>query len=168
MFSFLKNLLQKCNGTDKFKFEATVVKNDIKVPTKESIINIHNNIIELFPNPDGGKHFGERDHATIEHMINVMSYDYELKFTDNKKDDIILRGAHMLNYLACGHCFVEGNKRTAFVMLLLYLLINDITINYDLMEYKANRRFVMKIAKRSTTDKRNVRDIEKWIKSKIV
>ena len=67
--------------------------------TVQEIIEIHADIIRDF-----GGASGIRDAATLDYII------YQVNRTNN----ILRKSAIILNGIAAGHPFVDGNKRTAF------------------------------------------------------
>jgi death-on-curing protein len=64
------------------------------------VIGIHNDIIRDF----GGEP-GLRDPATLDYVI----------YRVNRSRDMYRKAAIALHGICCGHPFVDGNKRTAFV-----------------------------------------------------
>lgn len=69
--------------------------------------------------------------------------------------------ASALEGISQSHPFIDGNKRTAYVICRLILLVdnNKFGVNYDQAE-----KFIIKIAKR----KANYQQIEKWVEKNAV
>ncbi len=135
-------------------------KNGIFYPTKEQIISLHDYLITKFqwegePNVHPGlQNDGPLDFTGIKY--------YEEKI-DNKWDDLIYRGAKIFNlFLEEGHPFVDGNKRTGFVTLWIFLIINNFRIRFDYLNYQVNYDKIKKWADLNSDD--NIYEISEWIK----
>ena len=109
--------------TEQFIYEEI---NEIKYPTKETIIMIHDYLIETFIAEGESAHRGIMSDAALS-FHGIQAYQDE---KENKKDDIILKGALIFNqFLPAGHPFVDGNKRTGFIALWLFLTLNGFSLN---------------------------------------
>jgi death-on-curing protein len=116
-------------------------------PSSEQIVEIHNDIIEDF----GGAR-GIRDLATIE---NLVYYRLELECTIHHKAAIVL------HTICTEHPFIDGNKRTAFVVADNLLKEEGLTIratNEEVVE------FMIEVAKYTQT----IESVEKWIRERTV
>ena len=112
----------------------------------EKIIEIHNNIIEDF----GGER-GIRDLATIEYLI------YQL----DRKSTIFHKAAITLYAICTDHPFIDGNKRTAFVVADNLLKEGGYCIQASDNEVV---EFMLEVAQYTHT----TTSVEKWIKEKAV
>jgi death-on-curing family protein len=137
--------------------EAEII-DEVKYPTINSIIRFHDFLIEEFKLKQDPVHRG----IISKSVLDFTGVKFYLRKKDNKQEDIILRGAHIFNkFLQEGHPFVDGNKRTGFVTLWMFLIING--INFSLIgDY-------MKEAKRiegwaENIEKDNIEEILIWIK----
>ncbi|WP_034500123.1 type II toxin-antitoxin system death-on-curing family toxin [Buttiauxella agrestis] len=90
--------------------------------TTTDVITIHDRMISVY----GGLH-GFADVGRIESMITriLNRHIYE-----GEKDVYILASAYLLA-IARGHCFNDGNKRTAFASAIMFLRRNGILIMYS-------------------------------------
>lgn len=113
----------------------------------ERIVEIHNDIIKDF----GGAR-GVRDLATIENLIY-----YRL----NRESSVFNKASIALHTICTEHPFVDGNKRTAFVV--ADNLLKDCgyyiqASNEDVVE------FMLKVAQYTLTTE----SVEKWIMDRAV
>lgn len=146
--------------TKKFKYEEI---NGIKYPTKETIIDIHDYLIEAFIKGGETVHRGLMTDANL--TLDGIKFYQENK--QNLKDDIIFRGALIFNqFLQAGHPFVDGNKRTGFVTLWLFLLLNGFKLNISSFRYRTHLKQINKWASNVDTD--NTCEIAIWIKKNVV
>lgn len=63
---------------------------------------------------------GSCDRARLDGVLNRPRWEFELRGTD----DVVQLAAHVAQAVACGHAFVDGNKRTAYVLMVVFLLRN--------------------------------------------
>lgn len=81
---------------------------------------------------------------------------------ENKEEDIVFKAAHILNkFLQAGHPFVDGNKRTGFVTLWLFLQLNGFKIKFSSYSYINHVKKINKWA--SEKEKDNEKEIIEWI-----
>lgn len=114
-------------------------------PSVEQIVEMHNDIIEDF-----GGASGVRDLATIENLV-YYRLEYECM--------IHLKAAIVLHTICTEHPFVDGNKRTAFVVADNIMREAGLTIRATDEEVV---EFMLDVAKYNHT----VESVEKWIKEK--
>ncbi|MFZ0004673.1 MAG: type II toxin-antitoxin system death-on-curing family toxin [Methanoregula sp.] len=112
----------------------------------EKIIEIHNDIIEDF----GGEH-GVRDLATIEYLI------YRLE----RKSSVFHKAAIALHAICTDHPFIDGNKRTAFVVADNLLKESGYRIQATDDEVVS---FMLEVAQYTHT----MESVKKWIKKSAV
>ncbi len=116
---------------------------------QETIIGIHNAIIKL----SGGEK-GIRDEGGL--------YNSTSKLINNQarhQNNPIPIGAFILHEFARRHHFVDGNKRTAYVLAKIFMLINKCHLN---PEYNDAVGFILKVAEYES--KITLDDIQKWIR----
>lgn len=120
---------------------------------EETIIKIHNAIINL----SGGEN-GIRDEGGIYNSTyKLLSHQYK-----NQKSPISI-GTFALNEFAKRHYFVDGNKRTAYAIAKIFMLINRCHLQ---IQYKEATQFILKIAEYDS--KISFEDIKKWLDDKCV
>lgn len=118
---------------------------------KETIINIHNAIINI----SGGEK-GIRDEGGIYNSTyKLLNYQYK-----NRKDPTSV-GAFALNEFAKRHYFTDGNKRTAYAIAKIFMLINRCHMQ---IQYKQATQFILKIAEYDS--KISFEEIKKWMDDK--
>lgn len=118
----------------------------------KNVLNIHNILIEKF----GGSK-GVRDFDTLESAINrpFATFDgQELYPTPSDK------AAAILESILINHPFVDGNKRTAYVLMRLLLIDNGLDINAD-----QNEKYKMVIS--ASTGEMRFDAIKRWILSRL-
>ena len=99
--------------------------------SEEEIIYIHDNQITIY----GGQH-GIRSHELLNSAINHVKSEFDgIKLYNNPVE---IASAYIY-HLCQNHCFIDGNKRTALVVGLVFLDLNGIEISdpngklYDMM-----------------------------------
>jgi len=112
----------------------------------EKIIEIHNDIIEDF-----GGELGVRDLATIEYLI------YRLE----RKSSVFHKAAIALHAICTDHPFIDGNKRTAFVVADNLLKESGYRIQATDDEVVS---FMLEVAQYTHT----MESVKKWIKKSAV
>jgi death-on-curing protein len=154
------NKKKKWLETTEFKYEEI---DEIKYPTKATIIDIHDFLIESFIKEGEAAHRGILSDAPL--TLDGIKFYQEVK--DDKTDDTILKGAHIFNlFLQAGHPFVDGNKRTGFITLWLFLTLNGFTLKVSSFRYKTHLKKINKWAMATDTD--NISEIVDWIKQNVV
>ena len=129
------------------KFRRRVSKG-IVLKMKETIINIHNTIIKL-----SGGEYGIRDDGGIYNSIyKLLNYQYR-----NQKNPENI-GAFALNEFAKRHYFIDGNKRTAYAIAKIFMLINKCHLK---IQYKEATDFMLKVAEYNS--KITFEEIKEWI-----
>ncbi len=120
---------------------------------EETIINIHDNIIKI----SGGER-GVREHG------GIYNSTYKLLNLQNKNQrDPISIGAFVLNEFAKRHHFIDGNKRTAYVLAKIFMLINKCHLR---IEYTEAVKFILKIAKYESPV--TIEEIKGWLSDNCV
>lgn len=124
------------------------ISKGIVLKMKETIINIHNTIIKL-----SGGEMGIRDDGGIYNSIyRLLNYQYR---NQNSPENI---GAFALNEFAKRHYFIDGNKRTAYAIAKIFMLINKCHLK---IQYKEATDFILKVA--DYDSKITLEDIKRWI-----
>jgi death-on-curing protein len=108
------------------------------MPVYENILELHDLALQIGGGLQGILH-EDRIRATIDRPQTYMDYDDEC--------DIHLVCAIILHSLATGHGFVEGNKRTALLTMLITYNANRVLLKYTHVmndEYKELTLWVVK------------------------
>ena len=117
----------------------------------ETVINVHDAIIRL----SGGTQ-GIRDQGGVYNSV------YKLLNHQNKnKNKPISIGAFALNEFSKRHYFTDGNKRTAYVIAKIFMLINNCHLK---SEYSNTVSFILKIA--DYNGKLSFEEIKSWLGNK--
>lgn len=112
----------------------TRVSKEFVLKMRETIIKIHGAIIKL-----SGGEMGMRDDG------GVYNSTYKLLNHQNKNQrNPESIGAFALNEFAKRHYFVDGNKRTAYAIAKIFMLINGCHLK---IQYKEATSFIIEIAK---------------------
>ncbi len=84
------------------------------------------------------------------------------------KKKTLLRGARIFNkFLQEGHPFVDGNKRTGFVTLWLFLLLNGIRLKLSLLNYKEQAKQIERWADIKMKRENVISEIYLWLDKNI-
>lgn len=114
--------------------------------TVESIKIVHDTLIN-----DLGGETGVLFDGTIDFIV------YELK----RKNTAPAQAAHLLHSITTKHPFVDGNKRTAFTLANIVLLIHKYNL---IVSQKEKLEFMLSVANYKVT----VEQVEEWIKNNAV
>ncbi len=115
---------------------------------EETIVNLHNAIINI----SGGEK-GVRDEGGIYNSTyKLLNHQYK-----NQKNPESI-GAFALNEFAKRHYFTDGNKRTAYAIAKIFMLINRCHLK---IQYKEATNFILKVAEYDS--KVSLGEIKKWI-----
>lgn len=138
----------KCKSIYWSKLRKRIAKGMI-VKMTEMTIKIHDRILEI-----GGGELGIRDDGGIYHSVKkLLNHQYK-----NQRNPIKI-GAFALNEFAKRHYFIDGNKRTAYAMAKIFMLINKCHLMID---YGKAQIFMLKIAEYKS--KITYNDIKNWLK----
>ena len=105
----------------------------IVVKMMETIIEIHNKIIEK----SGGEEGVRDDGGVYNSTMKLLNHQFK-----NKKNPISI-GAFALNEFAKRHYFNDGNKRTAYAIAKIFMLVNRCHLK---ISYKEATKFVISVA----------------------
>lgn len=145
---------------NKKKFRFTVV-NNINYPTIKTIKSLHDFLVVQYERDIDKIHKGEYSLAPLD----FEGIKYWMGENSNREEDIILRGAHIFNkFLVEGHPFIDGNKRTGWATLWIFLASNGYFFFFPM--YFREREQVKRI-ERWADGKRasdNINEIVDWIK----
>lgn len=94
---------------------------EIKTLRLEDIIYIHTEIMKTTPMEDSGM----AANMSLESAINRIDQRIYYEGVTNLFDIAALYG----EAIAKGHCFANGNKRTALVSIIAFLFLNDMRLN---------------------------------------
>lgn len=146
---------------DAYKGLETDEVDDIYYPKKEQIISLHDYLIKNFKySHETEVHKGVLYDAPLD-FYSIKCYMEKL---ENKYEDLIHRGARLFNlFLEEGHPFIDGNKRTGFVTLWVFLTINNFNIRFEYFDFNSHIEKFKRWAN-SETDNNNIYEITLWIK----
>ncbi len=90
-----------------------------------------NDVLKFHSELEGNKDFatgaGIRDFGLLESAVNA---PFQTFGGEDLYKTIFDKAAHLAHGLAKNHGFVDGNKRVAIHAMLVYLMINDIDLDY--------------------------------------
>ncbi len=115
---------------------------------KEMIVGIHNKIIEL----SGGEKGIRDDGGIYNSTYKLLNHQYR-----NQRRPTSI-GAFALDEFAKRHYFIDGNKRTAYAIAKIFMLINKCHLK---IQYREATNFILEVAKFDT--KINFEEIKKWL-----
>jgi death-on-curing protein len=120
---------------------------------EETIIKIHDTIVKL-----SGGELGVRDGGGIYNSTyKLLNHQHK-----NQRNPESI-GAFALNEFAKRHYFIDGNKRTAYAIAKVFMLINKCHLK---TQYKEATNFILKIAEYNSDT--NFEDIKKWLEENCI
>ena len=124
------------------------IQREVILKMEEMIIKIHDIIVKL-----SGGELGLRDEGGIYNSTyKLLNHQYR----NQKNPDGI--GAFALNEFAKRHYFIDGNKRTAYAISKVFMLINRCHLK---IQYQEATDFILKVAEYDS--KITFEDIKKWL-----
>lgn len=124
------------------------ISKELVLKMEETIINIHNAVIRI-----SGGESGIREEGGIYNSICKL-----LNHQNKHPKNPTLIGTFILNEFAKRHYFVDGNKRTAYAVAKIFMLVNNCHLK---IEYKEAITFLLAIAKHES--KVTQEETKKWI-----
>jgi len=121
------------------------------VPTSDTIIKFHDEIIKK-----SGGELGVRDDGGIYNSISKL-LNHQQK---NRRDPESI-GAFAINEFSKRHYFIDGNKRTAYAIAKIFMLINRCHLK---IKYGEATKFIMEVAKYKS--KIDFIEIKNWLKER--
>ncbi|MGV8176727.1 MAG: Fic family protein [Candidatus Bilamarchaeaceae archaeon] len=91
------------------------------IPTKESLLKIHDRVIEESLRTQNVGHYGVRDTAVLEYLLDRLAGH---RYGENMAENVYYVGTELFFTMACRHPFTDGNKRTAFISSALVIVFN--------------------------------------------
>jgi death on curing protein len=124
------------------------ISKGIILKIEETIIKIHDTIIRL-----SGGVYGIREEGGIYNSTyKLLNHQYK-----NQRNPTSI-GAFALNEFAKRHYFTDGNKRTAYAIAKIFMLINKCHLK---TQYREATNFIIEVAKYDS--KITFEDIKKWL-----
>lgn len=141
------NTCPKCNSPY-WNIPRRRISKGIVIKMEEMIIKIHDTIIKL-----SGGELGVREEGGIYNSVyKLLGHQYK-----NQRSPTSI-GAFVLNEFAKRHYFVDGNKRTAYAIAKVFMLINKCHLK---IQYKEATTFILEVAKYES--KITFEEIKKWL-----
>lgn len=125
----------------------------MKCLTKKQIVFLHHQLILNFGGLDGLK-----DESLLESALSApfQSFSYRDLFPT------VLEKAARLGFgLVSNHCFIDGNKRIGAHAMLVFLELNDVTIEYT-------QEGLIKIFLDLASGKAGYKELLQWLKERVV
>ena len=115
----------------------------------DEVIELHRKLIERF----GGKD-GVRDYGLLESSLFRPQSGY-YKSTS-------LQAAALMQSFAMNHCFLDGNKRVALAATVIFLKLNDLSINVP------KKKFAELIINQVIVNNASVEEIATWLENHLI
>jgi death-on-curing protein len=115
----------------------------------KEVLSIHEILIEKF-----GASKGVRD---INILLSALNRPFETFDGQELHKTITEKAAALIESIVKNHAFIDGNKRTGYVIMRLFMMQNGFDINAS---YTEKYEFVIDIA----SGKSAIHEIENWIK----
>lgn len=141
------NTCPKCNSPYWNRPRKRISKG-IVLKMEETIVNVHNTIIKLSGGENGLRDKGGIYNSTYKLLVH--------QYKNQKNPESI--GAFALNEFAKRHYFIDGNKRTAYAIAKIFMLVNNCHLR---IQYKEATEFILNVAEYNS--KVTFDDIKKWI-----
>src|SRR3989442_15321728 len=120
----------------------------LNYPTVNQVEELHSRILDL----TGGER-GDLSRSNLEYLLEAVK-DVGREIETNQA--IVKKAAYLLYNFVVQHPFVNGNKRTAFELVTLFLRINNYEIN-------AAPEHIYNILSDIAAGKESLAHVEKWI-----
>ncbi len=154
LFKHLIDWRPKIKEFEPYKYDG------IYYPTKELIIDLHEFLLTCFEE-EGDININQGIYS--DGALNFTGIKYYEENIPNIYDNIINKAAHVFNlFLEEGHPFNDGNKRTGFVTLWIFLIMNNYHVRFDYYNYDRHIEKITKWAD-ATQDCDRIEEISKWI-----
>ncbi len=124
------------------------VSKEFVLKMQQTILGIHKRIIEL----SGGEQGVREDGGIYNSTYKLLNHQYK-----NQKNPTSI-GAFALNEFAKRHYFVDGNKRTAYAVAKIFMLINRCHLR---IQYREATKFLLEMARYDS--KVTFNEIKKWL-----
>ena len=130
----------------------------IKYLTVNNILAIHDRVLEIegyskiYRDIPGGNS-GIDNFSNLDNTVSRVQYS-----VFGLKQDIFTKSAILMQGINCGHVFIDGNKRTAYMSVWLFLQNNGYELEPDIKEAET---FVKKMA--MDCSKYPIKRIRGWI-----
>ena len=134
--------------------------NSILYPSEELVTNLHNFLIKYFRGREDEIHGGFSNKGNISYAL--FHCQYQIRNSGSRESQLLEKAAFLMNFYFTSHTFVDGNKRTGFVIAMLFLAVNKLPGSLNMVNYLNHVNFFKKIASRETNDKRNIPEILDW------
>ena len=100
------------------------MKHEIAQLIIEDVLSFHKDMEES----DIPTEKGLRDYGLLSSAVHA---PFQTFMEQDLYPDMITKAAHLCYGIANNHPFVDGNKRAAVHTMLAYLMLNDVSINYN-------------------------------------
>ncbi|MEK6967534.1 MAG: Fic family protein, partial [Nanoarchaeota archaeon] len=100
---------------------------------------------------------GDIDHAISHVQIRVGN-------TGPLEERLFHKAAYFMKYFFIAHAFTDGNKRTGYIIALLFLAMNNHPPSIMAADYQKHVNFFKSIASRRMEDKDILPEILNWFK----
>lgn len=130
-------------------------------PSKELIINLHKFLVKYFRGRDNEIVFGQINDGNLDFLLYHVSNHY---WNSGKSEDKVMRKAsYIMQHLFTSHTFTDGNKRTGFVLTMLFLVLNIQPTKTQIYDYIKNVETFKKMATAKTGDEKAIDEVYQWL-----
>ena len=127
----------------------------IRYPSKDAVILINKRVVGL----EGQTHSVQ---SSALDYIDIAAFRFEDEPDFRMK--VIKKAAYILERLCCGHPFIDGNKRTAFLAVAWFLRSNlSLREPFVVFDYPHAAEFLCKVAQ-GAADQKEIRD---WLQEQV-
>jgi len=133
----------------------------ITYPSKEFIINLHKFLVKYFRGKDNEIVWGEINDGNLDFLLYHIRYYY---WQSGKPEEKIMRkSSYIMHNIFTSHTFTDGNKRTGFVLTMLFLVLNVHPTKTKVLDYMANVESFKAMAAEKTGDGEALNTVYQWL-----
>lgn len=121
---------------------------EIRYPSVEQVERLHNRVLDV----TGGEH-GDLSRSNLEYVLDAVR---EIGENADVQLAVTKKAAYLLYNLISQHPFVNGNKRTAFELVKLFLRLNG-------FEIKAKSQSTYSFLADIAAGRASLKQVEEWI-----
>ncbi len=132
-------------------------------PSYDVIVSIHKVLVSVYQ--------GVEDEIRVAEPLHVANIEFAIKAAqymgvDGSQEAIIrAKAACLLERLCTAHGFYDGNKRTAYVTFILFLMINGCAVHISMSDYLRHVQLLKRVSSRKSGSKQSVQEILHWLDS---
>lgn len=136
--------------------------NGVYYPFPSMVYAIHSVLVSLFK--------GAEDEIRSSKPLHEANIEFAIESTKRAGEDIVDRKERLFTKAACllqrlctAHGFFDGNKRTAYVTFLLFLVINGFSVHVSMAAYEEHVGFLKRISNQQSGSQQATDEVLSWL-----